>query len=223
MDKPELLEAITLLIKKSKESAKRSELEKTLYSAKMEMFEWSKRQVRFLKEYGTDNLITICTVNGANSIVVIGQKLWMNLISGAYLSEGVSLQDVFDPVAKYDLVLDGYLGIFTKTGVRLYTDGYLEPEFQFLKGDEYIVLPKDFEIERLLMMSSYIVPKVTETLKDTVGLVNEHDRLLHIDICADNEYPTGKFALAVTNEEIHGMVANFKFCPWCGVRLKAET
>jgi len=63
---------------------------------------------------------------------LLAQDYWNDIVGNS------EFQSMLDPVSKYDLVLNGELGILL--GLRIVTDGYRAPELQVLNpGDIYVV------------------------------------------------------------------------------------
>jgi hypothetical protein len=63
---------------------------------------------------------------------LLAQDFWNDIVSNS------EFQSMLDPVSKYDLVLNGELGILL--GLRIVTDGYRAPELQVLNpGEIYVV------------------------------------------------------------------------------------
>jgi len=137
----------------------------------LQLVEWSKKQVRPLIQVSGSYCVTRCLAK-RSPIFLISQDIWQNLIGGAYLEEGVSLADVFDPTSKYDEVLDGYLGSF-KNGVRVYTDAYQPPELRLLKDKEFVELPEHFPMDRLLLTSSYVRAEFEKRMEIKEELTDE--------------------------------------------------
>jgi hypothetical protein len=93
-------------------------------------------------------------INQVGRIIVISHKIWMTIVGDAKAIAQV------DPVSRYEDVLRGKLGkVF---GVDLCTDGYSDPELQFLSGNEFVILESWDEYYRL-------VPIIPDTIDTTTA------------------------------------------------------
>ena len=169
-DKVELLEEISRLITKVATEgprvytdeevatrAKNDELEVSVYCKREELVKWSRKQIQFITRSGDLEYLrkTLYEDQHTNffGIVLVSHPLWMEIVSSK------EFLNYIDPSCRFDDILDGKLGTFdlgTFDGRILYTDGYMEPEFTLLKPTEFVLLPKCYPMNRLLLARSYI-------------------------------------------------------------------